>query len=129
MGVAPGTSSWQWQAAEKEAGRLAGIDWSAADPEKSESHIASPVLYISGMQDPIATPEVIKKLAKHTPRSTLALLPGLSHVSVAVDIPGLCATMVPWLDSKVLHGVQRAPCHVTSSAKEGKVEMKYFSGQ
>ncbi len=127
--LAPGTSSWKWQAAEKEAGRLAGIDWSTSDPEKSVSLIASPVLYIGGMQDPIATPEVVKKLAKHTPRSTLALLPGLSHVSVAVDIPGLCATIVPWLDSKVLHGVQSRPCHVTSSSKEGKIEMKYHGGQ
>ncbi len=126
--LAPGPSSPKWKVAEKQAGRLAGIDLLAADPEKSVSHIASPVLYIGGMQDPIATPETIKKLAKHTPRAKLALLPGLSHVSVAVDIPGLCLTIVHWLDSQVLHGVQSAACHVTSTAKENKVEMKYHGG-
>lgn len=124
--LVPSHNSPKWVLAEKEAGKLAGINLSDAVPAQSVSNIQAPVLYLGGESDRIATPSEIKALYQMTSRATLKIMPNLPHVIVSVDVPGFCQTIMNWLE-QALHQPPERRCIIRETlTKDNVMQVTYI---
>jgi len=85
-----------WTAAERNAGRMAGVSLADADPIKTVADIRAPVLYLQGADDRIIGAKGAHELAARTPDSELTMYPGLGHVRMALAYGQLAQPTLAW---------------------------------
>lgn len=85
-----------WRAAERAAGRMAGVSLADAAPIKAVADIRAPVLYLQGGADQIIGSKAAHELAARTPDSELSMYPGLGHVRMALAYRQLAHPILGW---------------------------------
>lgn len=88
--------SGSWWAAERKAGRIAGVRLAEADPINAVSNIHAPVLYLQGGRDQVVSSAQAHRLAARTPEARLLTFPTLGHLQMSEDFAGLASPVINW---------------------------------
>lgn len=90
-----------WRAAERIAGRIAGVNLSKAAPIAVVSQIRVPVLYLQGGQDYIVGLKQARNLEKRTIGAEMRVYPKLGHVAMSVAYADLAHSAIDWFNRYV----------------------------
>jgi pimeloyl-ACP methyl ester carboxylesterase len=101
--------SGSWRAAERKAGRLAGVSLAEAAPIAAAPEIRAPVLYVQGGRDRINSAEDAHQLAAHTRGSDLLIYPKLGHLQMTDDYTGLAQPIVDWYNRHLAGDMEPTP--------------------
>lgn len=101
--------SGSWRAAERKAGRLAGVSLAEAAPISAAPRIRAPVLYVQGGRDQMVSSEEAHQLAARTTNSDLLIYPGLGHVQMADDYTGLAQPVIDWYNRYLARDMRQTP--------------------
>lgn len=111
--------SWSWKAAERKAGRIAGVSLSEAAPIEAVARIRAPVLYVQGGRDRVVSSRQAHRLAARTPDARLLLYPSLGHLQLSEDYAQLAQPVIDWYNRHLARDSRRAEPAKTGPAPHG----------
>lgn len=85
-----------WRAAERKAGRIAGMSLAEAAPINAVVRIRAPVLYLQGGRDHVVGLKAARGLAARTPDSHLRIYPKLGHLQLSTAFAQLARPVIEW---------------------------------
>lgn len=103
-----------WRAAERKAGRIAGVRFAEAAPIEAVPKIRAPVLYLQGRGDRVIGLKQAHALAAHTPDSDLLMYPKRDHLQIAVDYTQLAKPVIDWYNRPLARDPRHARVPVTA---------------
>lgn len=109
--------SASWRAAERKAGRIAGVHLAKAAPINAVPRIRAPVLYLQGGRDHGVSLEAARRLAARTPDSRLLIYPKLGHLQFSTGFAQLARPVIDWYNRYVGRDRQ----HVALAGKRPKM--------
>lgn len=98
--------SGSWQAAERKAGRIAGVSLTKASPIKVVSEVRAPVLYLQGARDQLVSAREVRELAGKTRNSDLIIYAGLGHLEMSDAYATLSRSVIHWYNRYLAHDSQ-----------------------
>ncbi len=117
--------SSSWKAAEREAGRIAGVNLAAAAPIEAVPKIRTPVLYLQGGRDRVIGMKAEHDLAARTPGSALLIYPKRDHMQMAVDFAQLAKPVLDWYNRHLAHDTTRPLPHLTGPQPSGSFSLTF----
>ncbi|HET9106023.1 MAG TPA: alpha/beta fold hydrolase [Steroidobacteraceae bacterium] len=111
--------SWSWKAAQRKAGRIAGVSLAEAAPIETVSEIHAPVLYVQGGRDRVISSQEAHRLAARTPDSDLLMYPTLGHLQLSEDYAQLAQPVIDWYNRHLAQVSRQAPPPKTGPPPRG----------
>jgi alpha-beta hydrolase superfamily lysophospholipase len=97
-----------WRAAERKAGRIAGVSLAKAAPVDAAPKIRAPVLYLQGGRDKLISWKEAHELATLTPDSDLLMYPKLGHLQMTMDYAQLAQPVIDWYNRYLARSQKRS---------------------
>lgn len=117
-----------WRAAERKAGRIAGVSLAEAAPIEAVAKIRAPVLYLQGGRDRVVGMKGAHELAARTPDSDLLIYPKLDHLQMAIDYAQLAAPVLDWYNRHLAADRQPIPPPATGPRPNGALGFTFCAG-
>lgn len=115
--------SGSWKAAERKAGRIAGVSLAKAAPIDAVPQVRAPVLYLQGGKDRLVKTEEVRQLASRTPHSDLEIYPKLGHLQVSNDYPRLARPIIGWYNRYLAQSPGLPPAPETGNRPQNSLSL------